>query len=37
VALVFDRFDEEVWVYHFASSPHPSDWAYAPDAKTAGL
>lgn len=27
VALVFDRFDEEVWVYHFASSPHPTDWA----------
>ena len=30
VALVFDRFDEEVWVYHFASSPHPDDWAQQP-------
>lgn len=37
VALVFDRFDEEVWVYHFASSPHPADWAYAREPKTAGL
>lgn len=37
VALVFDRFDDEVWVYHFASSPYPADWACAPDPKTVGL
>lgn len=37
VALVFDRFDEEVWVYHFASSPYPADWATPPETDWAAL
>lgn len=37
VALVFDRFDDEVWVYHFASSPHPSDWATPQETDWAAL
>jgi hypothetical protein len=36
-ALVFDRFDDDVWVYHFAHSPYPHEWAYPTDHETAGL
>lgn len=37
VALIFDRFDADVWVHHPASSPYPYEWAYPPDQPKAGV